>query len=344
VALKVAPGGPAPPVGRVTASGTTLENAAIRVELDPATGAIRRLLDRARGTELAGPQGLARYRYVPGRDPSEARDAGPVTITVEEEGPLVAVLRAEGPAPGAKSAVTRYRLAAGSDRLEVELVLDKLPVREKESAHLTFDFAVDGGALRIDQGWNLMDPAKGALPGSCREFVGVHGALDAAGAKGGVALGVLDSPLVELGTMVDERPNPAGIRHWKQEPYAGTTVHAYLLNNYWHTNYKADQQGLLRFRFVLRPHGVEPPGAITSLSRDLEQPLLVLPRGRRPRSASLPVEAGAAVQVIGLRPAGEGKALFVRLLNASDERQGVRAADGRRSWLSPWETVTLRVE
>jgi hypothetical protein len=125
-----------------------------------------------------------------------------------------------------------------------------------------------------------MDPARDALPGSCREFVGVHSALDAAGPKGGIALGVLDSPLVELGGLVDERPNPAGIRHWKPEPYAGTTVHAYLLNNYWHTNYKAEQQGLLRFRFVLRPHGVEPPEAVMDLSRDLEQPLVVLPERR----------------------------------------------------------------
>jgi hypothetical protein len=230
--------------------------------------------------DLAGPQGLARYRYVPGRDPALAQDAGPVTITVEENGPLVAVLRAEGQAPGARSAVLRYRLVAGQGRLEVELLLDKLPVREKESAHLTFDLAVEGGGLRIDQGTNLMDPARDALPGSCRDFVGVHSALDAVGPKGGVALGVLDSPLAELGTMVDERPNPAGIRHWKQEPYAGTTVHAYLLNNYWHTNYKADQQGLLRFRFVLRPHGVEPPLAVMDLSRDLEQPLVVLPEPR----------------------------------------------------------------
>jgi alpha-mannosidase len=342
--LRVSRGRPTPPVGRVTASGTTLENEAIRLELDPVTGAIRHLLDRARGTELAGPQGLARYRYVSGRDPAQAQDAGPVTITVEEKGPLLAVLRAEGPAPGARSVVTRYRLAAGSDRLEVEVVLDKLPVRAKESAHLTFDFTVEGGGLRVDQGWNLMDPAKDALPGSCREFVGVHSALDATGAKGGVALGVLDSPLVELGTMVDERPSPAGIRQWRQEPYTGTTVHAYLLDNYWHTNYKADQQGLLRFRFVLRPHGFEPPGAITSLSRDLEQPLVVLPVGGRPRSTSLPIEAGAGVQVVGLRPAGEGQALLVRLLNASDERQAVRSGAGARTWLLPWETVTVRLE
>jgi hypothetical protein len=342
--LRVSKGRPASPAGRATASGTTLENAAIRVELDPVTGAIRRLLDRVRGIELAGPQGLARYRYVPGRDPAQAQEAGPTAITVEEAGPLVAVLRAEGPAPGARSLVTRYRLVAGTDRLDVDIVLDKLPVREKESAHLTFDIAVDGGRLRIDQGWNLMDPAKDALPGSCREFLGVQSALDASGPRGGVALGILDSPLVELGSLVDERPGPTGIRQWRQEPYAGTTVHAYLLNNYWHTNYKADQEGPLRFRFVLRPHGVEPAGAITSMSRDLEQPLLVLPAGGRPRGASLPVEAGAGVQVVGLRPAGEGRALLVRLLNATDESQQLRSDDGRRIPLAPWETVTLRVE
>ena len=293
--LSLTAGRPGRLTGHATASGTTLENEALRVELDPATGAIRSLVGRARGgtgaaasgSELAGSQGLARYRYVRVSTPPWRVDAGPVTIAVEEPGPLVAVLRAEGPAPGARSAVTRYRLVAGSDRLEVEFLLDKLPVRAKESAHLTFDFAVEGGGLRIDQGGNLMDPAQDALPGSCRDFVGVHSALDAVGPKGGVSLGVLDNPLVELGTLVDERPNSAGIRHWKQEPYAGTTVHAYLLNNYWHTNYKADQEGLLRFRFVLRPHGALPPVVVMDLSRDLEQPLVVLP-AHRPRGTSRP--------------------------------------------------------
>jgi alpha-mannosidase len=195
--IRVTAGRPQPPTGQATASGTTLENDALRVELDPVTGAIRSLVDRTRGADVAGPQGLARYRYLPGRDPALAQDAGPVTITVEEPGPLVAVLRAEGKAPGARSAVTRYRLVAGQDRLEVDFLLDKLPVREKESAHLTFDLAVEEGGLRIDQGTNLINPAKDALPGSCRDFVGVHSALDAVGPKGGVALGLLDSPLVE---------------------------------------------------------------------------------------------------------------------------------------------------
>jgi hypothetical protein len=342
--LRIEAGAPGLAKDRATASGTTLENAALRVELDPRTGAIRSLGDRTRGAELAGPLGLVRYRYVPGLDPDLAQDAGPVTITVEEPGPLVAVLRAEGPAPGARGAVTRYRLVAGSDRLEVELDLDKLAVRTKESAHLTFDFAVEGGGLKIDQGWNLMDPATDALPGSCRDFVAVHSALDVAGPRGGVALGLLDSPLVELGGLVDERLGPAGTRLWKQEPATGTTVHAYLLNNYWHTNYKADQEGRLRFRFALRPHGGEPPAEITAFSREIEQPLLVLPAGLRPRRARLPLRTDPDVQLVSLRPAGEGRALLARLLNAGDRPQAVRVARGEPVRLRPWEVITLRLE
>jgi hypothetical protein len=189
-----------------------------------------------------------------------------------------------------------------------------------------------------------MDPAKDALPGSCREFVGVHSVLDAAGPKGGIALGVVDSPLVELGAMVDERPSAIGIRQWKQEPYAGTTVHAFLLNNYWHTNYKAEQQGVLRFRFALRPHGVEPPGEVVALSRDLEQPLVVLPHARVRRRTELKLDADPAVQVVGLRPAGEGAALVVRLLNASDRRQAARVGRGAPVSLGPWEVATARVD
>lgn len=33
------------------------------------------------------------------------------------------------------------------------------------------------------------------------------------------------------------------------------TFFSYVMNNYWHTNYKADQDGPVTFRYALRPHG-----------------------------------------------------------------------------------------
>jgi hypothetical protein len=280
---------------------------------------------------------------VPGLDPNLAQEAPAAAAAIEDAGPLVATVRVEAKAPGARGATWRYRLAAGSDRLEVEFLLDKLPVRTKESAHLTFDLAVDEGRLLVDQGWNLMDPAKHALPGSCREFVGVHGAVDAGGPQGGVSVGLLDNPLVELESLVDERPNEAGIRRWRALPPRGTTVHAYLLNNYWHTNYKADQEGVLRFRFVLRPHGPEPAAAVSQLSRELEQPLLALPaRGRTARPLLL-LKADPSVEVVSLRPAGDGDALLVRLLNAGDAPASAAVGDAPPLTLAPWQTRLVRV-
>ncbi len=345
VSLRVVPGGSARPAGdAAVAAGAVLENGALRVELDTETGAIRRLLDRARGAERAGPQGLARYRYVLGRDPGRAADSSHARIVVEEDGPLVAVLRVEAEAGGARSLVTRYRLAAGSDRLEIEMTLDKVAVREKESAHVTFDLAVAGGRLRVDQGWNLMDPARDALPGSCREFVGAHDAVDASSPSGGVSLGLVDSPLVELGSIVDERPNEAGIRRWRAEVETGTTVHAYLLNNYWHTNYKADQEGVLRFRFVLRAHGPETDAATSAFGREVEQPLLVLAAGAHPPKARpLVVEGGEDLQVVSIRPEAGGTARLVRLLNASDAVREARVG-GTSVRLGAWETRLVRVE
>jgi hypothetical protein len=58
----------------------------------------------------------------------------------------------------------------------------------------------------------------------------------------------------------------------------------------------------------------------------------------------LRIEGGAGVQVVGVRPAGEGRALLVRVLNASDQRQEARVGGGKRAWLEPWELTTLRVE
>jgi hypothetical protein len=104
------------------------------------------------------------------------------------------------------------------------------------------------------------------------------------------------------------------------EPYAGTTVHAYLLNNYWHTNYKADQQGPLRFRFILRPHGAEPPGR-SRLSRDLEQPLAAVLAGAHPAARRCRSRPARARRSSGCVLAGEGRAVSL-----SPERQRRAAA------------------
>jgi hypothetical protein len=190
-------------------------------------------------------------------------------------------------------------------------------VRDKESGHLAFPFNVPGGVIRADQGEAIVEVPRDQLPGSCRDFVGVQSAIDVSAPSLGVALVSLDAPLVELGALTDERLHDGRTRAWREAPAPGTTLHAYLFNNYWHTNYKADQAGLLSFRFVVAPHGPFDPLALRRLSEEQDFPLLVMPRGEGAQhavGAPFTLE-GDPVILSSLRRPGPDDRIVARLHN-----------------------------
>ena len=327
-AMAFAPGLPA----RVE-TDLTIDNGILRVAVDRTTGDIRSLRSsRAPGKELASPsRGLNSYLYVAGRDPSQAVGPGIAHVFVDEPGSLVATLRIESSAPGARSLVRRVTVTSGGQLVEIEDVLDKTAVRAKESAHVAFPFNLPDATVRVDEGAAIVVPERDQLDGSCRDFIGVHSAVDLSAGGVGVSVATLDAPLMELGAITDERQDPkARVRAWRAETAAGSTVYAYLLNNYWHTNYKADQEGVLVFRFALRPHGAFDEVALRRFGAEQEQPLLayvVDARAPMPR-APFRVE-GAGVTVSSIRAAGDGGSLIVRLYNASRSRSVARLVASR---------------
>ncbi len=335
---------------RARIDGTTeVDNGFLRVAVDEATGDIRslRLGTQSMLDFASGATGLNSYVYVPGRDPRDAQGARATRMTVEEPGPLIATLRIDSDAPGARSLVRRVTLIAGDEAVEIEDVLDKMAVRAKESAHVAFPFNVPGARIRVDEGAAMVVPERTQIAGSCRDFIGVHSAIDVSNDTLGIALVTLDAPLVEIGAITDERQDPKSrVRTWRGETAPGATVYAYLLNNYWHTNYKANQEGRLTFRFVLRPHSgdvaardARPMGhgdisfdgrALRQFSAEYEQPLLAGPSTVRTPILQAPfrLEGSGAIST-SIRPDGTGGALLVRLYNPS-EREAVARLVARR--------------
>jgi hypothetical protein len=263
---------------------------------------------------------------------------------VLDAGPLVATLRVESAAPGARRLARELRLVEGSDTLEVSDTLDKLRVREKESVHFSFPFRVPGGALRLDLGEALVRPEADQLAGSCKDFLAVHSSVDVSNADIGVTLTSLDAPLVEIGAITDETLGVKNVRAWRTAAAPGTTVHSYAMNNYWHTNYKADQEGEAVFRYALAAHGPASPDAIARLGLEAARPLAAIPAdpaappprplfeiehldggGQEPAGGSYPPPE---VIVRSLKPAEDGKAVIARLYNASDTTQRVRLVRG----------------
>jgi hypothetical protein len=319
--LGLAPGAPAPPPRSVAASVAGITGDRVRVTLDPGSGAVAGLYWAGSGDRnlVAPGPGLLGYRYVPGRDPDSAVGNGPARVAVVDGGPLVATLRIESEAPGTRGLVRTVRVVAGADEVELAALLDKLPVREKESAHFAFPFALPDGVIRIDLGEAVLEPGRNQLPGSCMDFASAHSAADVSEAEIGVAVATLDAPLLEIGALTDERLHGDTARPWRRAPAPGPALYSYVLNNYWHTNYKADQEGPIELRYAVRPHGPFDAAALRRFSAEHDQPLLAFAVDlAAPPTAHPPFTVESATVVIAsLRPIDGGRALLARLYNPS---------------------------
>ncbi len=268
--------------------------------------------------------GLNEYVYVPGRDPDRRKMAGPAKLALVDAGPLVATLRFESKAPGCSRLTRELRIVAGLDYLEITNSFDIERNRDKESLHFAFPFDVPGGILRADIGWGVIEPGKGQLDGSCKDFLSVHNWADISAPGAGLTWVTLGSPLVEPGAMTSEVPGKEGVKSWKREITPGQTLYSYAANNYWHTNYRADQDGEVILRYAIRPHRGFDAARSKRFGEEMGQPLLARPAaGGGPVAGPLFEVRPEAVIVSSVRPSADGKALIARLYNASNEPQSV---------------------
>ncbi len=349
--------------GAAGAAGDSLWNEHLRARIDRPTGSIRSVRWRGRELVSAG-AGWADYRYVTGLDVAGARGAAGARIEVIDPGPLVATVRVTAAAPGARGLVRLIRLVAGSADLEVDVVVDKEPVRSKEAVHLGFPFRVPDGMIRLDHGWGVVRPDRDQLPGANRNVFPIGRWADVSSAGFGITLFSADAPLLEIGRLTaEEWRSGEGRERWLESAPRSSTLYSYLMNNYWHTNFKADQEGVARFRYVVRPHGAFDPVGAARFGMERAMPLLVTTVDPPRPSLPLPLDLGpAGVIVAAIRPSEDGAAFLVRLYNPADRPRPARlplgtfASDpsGRRGGrgaplsgevtLQPYEVRTIRIE
>jgi len=301
------------------AQGDSLWNGSVVVRVERTTGAIASV--RWRGRELVDGSrgGWNRYRYVAGLDTSAARDAGGSRIEVTDDGPLVATLRITSDAPGANRFVRDVTLHAGDDAVRLVTQLDKAPVRDKEAVHIGFPLAVPGGTVRMEQGFAVVRPDSDQAEGANRNVYPVQRWLDASNDDFGVSLLTPDLPLWELNGLTAEAfRQPDGREDWLRQARPGTELIAYAMNNYWHTNFKADQPGPVTFLVVLLPHGPLDVAATTRAALQVSEPPVVLPSDAGPTRRRLFALEGDAVVISSITADSAGAVLSVRLWNPGD--------------------------
>jgi alpha-mannosidase len=331
----IEPGSPAPG-SKAAADNLTLTTPSLTVKLDPATGDIVSL--RATGVETEFADGhVNNYIYLPGADTNNAQPSGAAKITVKETGPLVASLLVESPAPGCNRLAREVRLVDGLDRVELIDLLDKKPVRTVEGVHRGFSFNIPDPIVHINSPGVIGEPEKDQLPGACKNWFCVERWVDISNSRNGVTWVTDDAPLMELGGLTANLPRS------QPDPNAylktikpSSKIYAWVMNNHWHTNYRADQEGPTWFRFTIRPHAAYDSAAATRFGVESTEPLLVAPAtGPAPLASRLSLDPDTVI-LTAFKPSDDGKALIIRLWNPTDHPQTARL-----NWKQPVQHVWL---
>ncbi len=310
------------------AGADRLESRDFVVRIDPQTGGIKSLFSRELKRELVDPTAataLNDYFYLPGSNLKDLKRNGPSHITIKEQGPLIVSLLIESEAPGCRKLSREVRLIQGLDRVEIINTVDKLPIRTKEGIHFGYGFNVPGGMPRFDVGLAAVRPELDQIPASCKNWFSVQRWVDISNDKFGVTWAPIDAPLVELGAITANLVgSQTDYRVWIQHLQPSSTIYSWAMNNHWHTNYRADQEGPTVFRFAIRAHRRFEAEAAAQFGTDCSQPLVATRASSALISPARLRLSSDMVVVAALKPSDDGKGQIVRLFGASGKPEKVK--------------------
>ncbi|MFN8240717.1 MAG: glycoside hydrolase family 38 C-terminal domain-containing protein [Bacteroidales bacterium] len=295
--------------------GTAIENESFRLSADEVTGSVRSLIYKRRGTELTDNSklpGLNTYFYVSGRSPVN-RFAGTATSAeVIEKGPVVTILKTTVNGKGSKSITNYYELINGIDKVNITTEINKENIYTPEGVHLAFPFNIPAGVIRLDLAYGVYRADADQMKAACKNYLTPEKWVDISNQDYGVTLVTKDAPLVEIGDITAD----ATAYGWISALNPSQTIYSYVMNNYWETNYKASQEGIVRFRYTIIPHGIFISNNAEMAAIQESEPLQVVAAGQGTTGKNpLFRMRNNAIVVTALVPVPDG--YLVRLFNAS---------------------------
>jgi hypothetical protein len=270
----------ADPALRATATG--LANQFFTVTLDPKTGTITSVYDKARHTELVDSSSSfqanqfvyrpncagtnkgnacltsAANQWSPTKATVQVVSAGPVSATIQ----VTADPGAGGATTGISALTQTITLYAGIPEVYISDTVNKTQVETAEEAYFAFPFQVAKPQVTYEVPDASVRFFTDQLPGSALDWQGVQSYADVSNSQGGVTFSTPDAPLVEFDHIRTQefltRPGhldgtPDQVDPSKYLPTNGS-IFSYTYNNLWFTNYRIAQSGPTTFHYGIGDH------------------------------------------------------------------------------------------
>ena len=196
------------------------------------------------------------YRYLE-RDLTAgfARRPYNVKIVKKENGPIVYSFLITSLAQGVKSLTREVRIVAGSPEVTFINTVDKLAIVEKEAIHFGFSFNVPNGKTIVNIPWGSMELEKDQLKAGNRNWITTQRWVDISNDDKGVIWCPLNSAVFESGDMTANIMDLAEYSpQWIKYLPESSTIYSWAMNNHWITNFPLSQEGIVTFKYVVKPH------------------------------------------------------------------------------------------
>ncbi len=260
-----------------------IENPFYRIKIDEASGALTSIYDKLLQREIVdanSPYKFGQYLYVTGGDgdtqminPFPALPPGELKVHAASQGKFLGVeqmpwgqsLRMSASTVNTPEIETEILLFNDQKKIEFRYRVHKQYTNDKEGVYFAFPVSVStpNFSFSTQQGW--VDPAHDLMKGGSLEWFNVQQWMAVHDSNLAVGIVPLDASLASFGDINRGK--------WPGEfaPRTGT-IFSYVMNNYWHTNYRAGQEGNFTFRYALTSGPQLDGGSLTRLGLDEMRP------------------------------------------------------------------------
>lgn len=250
-----------------TVDKQNFENTFYRIEIDESAGVVSRIFDKELGKDLIDPNdtltlGQFIYEQLANRHDLErltnnTRDTiykpldltrktmSNIKVLLKENGAIYQSLFLNGEIPvcaDERGVTIEIRLYHHQKKIEFLYSMIKLPVTTPESVYVAFPFFLEEGKLAFEAQGGVVYPGVNQLAGTSADWNTIQNFASVRNEETHMVFVSPEAPLVQFGDI------NTGRYFYRLHPKTNH-IFSWVLNNYWVTNFKASQQGELRWTY-----------------------------------------------------------------------------------------------
>jgi glycosyl hydrolase family 38 len=244
-----------------------------------------------------------------------------ITFTGLENGQVWKSLFLHGDLPGCtnnKGIQIEIRLYHKEKLIELHFQMHKADVKTPEALYVSFPFALPEGKIFFEAQGGMVSPGINQLEGTASDWNCVQSFSAVRNRDAQILFCSHDTPLHQFGGI------NTGHFYYRHQP-ENQQIYSWVLNNYWTTNFKASQEGEMRWKYSISSSADTSNANASRFGWGKRIPFLsrVLPAGNKKAdifSQSLLQIDHPNILLISARPSLDGKGIILHLRETQGER------------------------